>query len=415
LAKSRVGGGERFLRVSVASYHVSTLESLSECLQANPCHLADLAYLLDNPSAALPPSPLTPESIGRPRAPTPSASFPDEMSSYVLDSPTSLSSRSSPPMNHAPLFRSAAGESPFLPPDYDPSHSFARPQKSMVLPDPSQFPDPYLFRPPHHRLNSNSTPPALSSRGSSSASTRSSANTSSGSGLVSGDYENEVIVASGDDEEVNVGVGITSDDVVHLLAGNGNASIPSQSRIPIDQARWSESYSNGVRSRSSSVAFGVSNSGNENGSPGLDHKPSFDIGWQAVDEREEEGLISDDETDEDHNLPDAEDEDEEEEDERTAAAVIAEEGRGLIVKGDGLPISDIQVEPGKMPCAARSNLSDIYLRHYSSTRRFIKYTQLSAFMPFQCHPGNIYYPSSSGCLCEFPWRTSPLFSWLLYS
>jgi hypothetical protein len=52
-------------------------------------------------------------------------------------------------------------------------------------------------------------------------------------------YENEVIVASGDDEEVNVGVGITSDNVVHLLAG--------------------------------------------------------DIGWQPVDERDEEGLISDDE------------------------------------------------------------------------------------------------------------------------
>ena len=72
------------------------------------------------------------------------------------------------------------------------------------------------------------------------------------------------------------------------------------------------------------------------------------MGWQTVDERDEAGLLSEDETDDDHGLGDELDDsdDDEKEEERTAAIVIAEEGRGLIVRGDGSPLVQLQVEPG---------------------------------------------------------------------
>lgn len=87
-----------------------------------------------------------------------------------------------------PLVRSVSeGESSFR--SDCPIHSFARPPKVPPLPDPSQFPDPYPQRSPYSRMSDrlSSTLPALSSEGSSSASTRSSAYTSSGSALTSSD------------------------------------------------------------------------------------------------------------------------------------------------------------------------------------------------------------------------------------
>lgn len=311
----------------------------------------------EHPSAAFSPSGAM--HTQRPRAPTPSASVPpihdhtwsshsnnrvsplSASASDLLPSPAPSISPSAPPpaqpFLHSPLLRSASeGESSFVV-DHPPPRSFARPPKSMPLPDPSQFPDPYPFRPPHHHLTS--TVPALSSAGSSSASTRSSAYTSSGSALASGDY-GHVHVASGDDD-AGVGVGITSDDVVQLLASDTSASNPLgglQSRLPIDPTRWSESYSASVRSRSSSV--GNNNNatgGHENGPPRLQQKPSYDMGWQTVDERDETGM-SEEETDDDHCLEEDDEDEEEKEEERTSAVVIAEEGRGLIVHGDGIPI-----------------------------------------------------------------------------
>ncbi|KAG6842500.1 hypothetical protein C0991_000026 [Blastosporella zonata] len=218
----------------------------------------------------------------------------------------------------------------------DPSPpSFARPPKhSMPLPDPSHFPDPYPFRPPHHHLSSL---PALSSAGSSS--TRSSAYTSSAaSGLASGDY-GHIHVASADDESA-VGVGITSDAVVQLLANDPSLSSSARSRAPVDQTRWSESYSSG-RSRSSSIGNTNSVSIPDIAPPTLQQKQSYDMGW--VDERDEVGM-SEEETDDDHALDD--DDDDEKEEERTSAIVIAEEGRGLIVRGDNVPIAQLQVPPG---------------------------------------------------------------------
>lgn len=256
--------------------------------------------------------------------------------------------------SHSPLLRSVSeGEGSFLV-ESPPTRSFARPPRQhQQLPDPAHFPDPYPFRPPNHHLISGL--PALSSADSSSASTRSSAYTNSGSALASGDY-GHIHVASGDDE-VGVAVGITSDDVVQLMTSDSAASSLSQSgtqsRVPIDQARWSD-YSASIRSRSSSVGHSKSNSMSEVIAPRLSQKPSYDMNWESVDERDEAELMSEEETDDDHGLEeDLGDEDEEEQEEdRTAAVVIAEEGRGHIVRGDGVPIVQLHVEPGESQCTS---------------------------------------------------------------
>ena len=172
--------------------------------------------------------------------------------------------------------------------------------------------------------------------------------------MTSGDY-GHVHIASGDDEPV--GVGITSDLVVQMLANDANASSasrPLQSRAPIDQSRWSESYPASVRSRSSSIGNNVSNHGPDNPAPRLHKKPSYDMAWHVFDERDEVA-VSEDETDDDHHLPEGEDEDDKDE-ERTSAAVIADEGRGLIVRADSIPIVQLHVQIGESIIISRASL-----------------------------------------------------------
>ena len=71
------------------------------------------------------------------------------------------------------------------------------------------------------------------------------------------------------------------------------------------------------------------------------------MGWQTVDEKDEVAM-SEEETDDDHHLgEEEEDEEKEKEEERTSAAVIADEGRGLIVHGENLPIAQLHVQPGE--------------------------------------------------------------------
>ena len=243
-----------------------------------------------------------------------------------------------------PLVRSISeGESSFRL-DVSPTHSFARPPKVPPLPDPSQFPDPYPQRSPYSRMSDrlSSTLPSLSYEGSSSASTRSSAYTSSGSALASSDYSH-VHVATGDDQEIGVAVEIISDDVVQVLQAKN--SISSAGRTPIDQTRWSD-YSASIRSRSSSIALNTTNNIHENGTPRLRQNPSFDMGWQTVDERDEVGLTTDEEID-DLGGEEEEEEIDDHEEERTSAAVVAEEGRGLIIKGESIPLIQLHVEPGE--------------------------------------------------------------------
>lgn len=222
--------------------------------------------------------------------------------------------------------------------DSSPPRSFARPPK-VPLVDPSQFPDPYPQRLPYNRTSDriSSSIPGLSSAGSSSASTRSSAYASSGSALAASDY-GHVHIVSGDEEEIGIAVEVTSDDVARALAVESNTS-SSAGRTPIDQTRWSE-YSASIRSRSSSIGHINVQPLHESIAPKLRENPSFDMGWQTVDERDEAGLTSGDETDD---LCEEEEPTDEKGEERTSAIVVAEEGRALIVRGDRRSISQLNV------------------------------------------------------------------------
>jgi hypothetical protein len=68
------------------------------------------------------------------------------------------------------------------------------------------------------------------------------------------------------------------------------------------------------------------------------------IDWDVVDERDEFGLgTDDDETSADDN----DDGDDGMEADRTAAIVMAEQGKGLIVRGEGLPVDRLIVHAGR--------------------------------------------------------------------
>ncbi|OSD03495.1 hypothetical protein PYCCODRAFT_1365834 [Trametes coccinea BRFM310] len=214
------------------------------------------------------------------------------------------------------------------------SHTSHPSTSTATLPDPSQFPDPYPYSRPN-RWHLGSATPALSSADSSSASTRSSAYTGSAK---SGDYGHVHVALGGEDEHGrNVGVGITTDDVVQLMSqeSSSSSSVP-QGRTPIDQGRWSDLYANSIRSRSSSLANGRAEPSQEKPLPALRATPSFDMGWQRPDERDEVGITSEDELDDDPSFDDdvEVDDDEDATDEPTSAALMAEEGRGVIVRGD---------------------------------------------------------------------------------
>jgi len=142
-----------------------------------------------------------------------------------------------------------------------------------------------------------------------------------------------VVVANGEDDP-SVGVGITSDEVVQLL---GQHSSSSSSRTAVDAStRWSQLQS-GPRSRSSSVADSRTNSLALSSSS----KPGSDGDWRVL----EVGLTSESETDDDACI-DLGDEDGDEEEQPTSAMIIAEEGRGVIVRGEGGSVHTIQAPPG---------------------------------------------------------------------
>jgi hypothetical protein len=269
-----------------------------------------------------------------------SLSHPPSASHLIESSAVTVNQDPAPPLpSYLARSSSDSDEAPYS--ESSPPRPSSNLPKASPLPDPSQFPDPYPFRSPQYL---SSGPPTLSSGGSSIASTRSSAAyTSSGSTLASGDYGNHVHIASSDDDQA-IGVGITSDDVVHLTSQDSTMSTSvSQSRAPIDQSRWSQSYSASIRTRSSLVRSN-SSSGNENGSFNISQKPP-DLSWQPVDERDEVELMSDGDS-EDTDLEEDDMPEGEREEERTSAIVIAEEGRGLIVRGDGVAVADLIVQPG---------------------------------------------------------------------
>ena len=226
---------------------------------------------------------------------------------------------------------------------------------------PSYIPAEYPFRHP----NFATPPPPLSAAGSSSTSARSSAYATSTNTLPYSDYNN-IHIASGD-EDNHQALEITPESLVQMLASDPAAS--SSARRPyrsIDPSRWSETYSNSIRSRSSSLGNGAASNGAHEVPPPLplplNPKSSYDVSWQAAVEKDDIGM-SEEETDDEHGLGDtANDTDlEGKDEERTSAAVVAEEGRGLIVQGDSVPTIQLQIQPG-MCCG-------IYLIFIMSTQK----------------------------------------------
>ena len=260
-------------------------------------------------------------------------------SAYVVDSPstTQPTPATAAPSGSRSLLREPSEDDSFLS-DFDqPGGSTARSPQLSTRADPSQYPDPYPYKPRHwqHGIST----PTLSSADSSSASTRSSAYTSSAR---SGDYEHVRVALGGD--ESGATMGISTDDVAMLLAREAGVSpSSSQTRMPMpDQQRWS--YGQSIRSRSSSGAAAKIEHAPEIDSPALRETTSFDRSWEPVEEKDEIGLTSEDETDDDAFLGGDDEEDGEEE--ITSAMIIAEEGRGVIVRGDHIPIVQLQVQAG---------------------------------------------------------------------
>ena len=293
----------------------------------------------------------------------------------------------------------------------DSGHSQSSSQRSTSvpsLPDPSHFPEPKPNRrqPRLQPVNSTLT---LSSGDSSSTSTRSSAYTGSAK---SGDY-GHVHVALGDDESgKGVGVGITTDDVVQLLSKDAGVPQPTAGRTPVDQTRWSDFYRDGVRSRSSSLA----NSSKPDSmhekviSPQLRSSPSFDLAWQQPDERDEAGLGSDEDTDEDPSFDDDEDEEDTAE-EPTSAVVMAEEGRGVIVRGDDTPIVRLHVSPGAphlRPHLTYALTRMRWIRNDALAHWFLSDAQFCSHFPRIYSSSNLFFPTGSRHFSQLSQRTPTL-------
>jgi len=139
------------------------------------------------------------------------------------------------------------------------------------------------------------------------------------------------------------------DSQVYILPPDSPQPPPLTGQPPLpraqDSSRWSASYSAGdARSRSSSFGNGYADVSHP---PPLSQKLSYDISWQTVDEKDELA-ISEEETDDEQGLDNVDDDDadEKEDPEPTSAALIAEEGRGLIIQGDSAPVFQIQIQPG---------------------------------------------------------------------
>lgn len=124
--------------------------------------------------------------------------------------------------------------------------------------------------------------------------------------------------------------------------------------------------------------------------PTLNEKKSFDVSWQTVDERDEIGLTSEEDTDEEGPI----DEDDGEDDLPTHAMIVAEEGKGVIVRGDDTPIVQLQVSSGvfTFPLFAATILTH-RRRHNPSTHRIVNHTECCSFFPHQL--ASTYHDHSS--------------------
>lgn len=70
------------------------------------------------------------------------------------------------------------------------------------------------------------------------------------------------------------------------------------------------------------------------------------MSWQTVDEKDEIA-VSEEETDDEQTLDHLDDDSDPKDDpEPTSAALVAEQGRGLIVDAESAPIFQLQIQPG---------------------------------------------------------------------
>lgn len=118
-----------------------------------------------------------------------------------------------------------------------------------------------------------------------------------------------------------------------------------------EQSVWSESYANGIRAISEALEAGTTPTPEDPVHTAFDssHEESPSQSFDEYRETSHEYSQSEEDSEYDPELglhDDKDDEEEDEEEQRTAAAVVAEEGRGLIVKGEGIPIARLQVHDG---------------------------------------------------------------------
>ena len=261
------------------------------------------------------------------------------------------------------------------------------------LPDPNTYPDPYPSYPSRapSRHNGMTPPMSLFSEGSSSASTRSSLaynsvylRSSEGghdihsmpddfmqrrTGVHSqytadtsfGSHEGDV--SMGNLEPTDVGVATTSDEAVHLTHSGSTSSFTSGSRArtlhPVpDSVRWSDT----------SYGRAVSTSD-------LRNRNSND--WDDIVEDEREEITTDDDTDAFVDTED-DDEDDDAENDRTAAVLVAEEGLGQIVRGEGCPVDRLVNRQGKHP---QQHLLQVASRMICASHRHHTFASFRFFDP----------------------------------
>jgi hypothetical protein len=127
-----------------------------------------------------------------------------------------------------------------------------------------------------------------------------------------------------------------------------------------------------------------SSSGHDNSTSSIQQKAG-DLSWQPVDERDEVELVSDADTEDTDFQVDDLPEDEQEE-ERTSAIVIAEEGRGLILRGEGVATADLVVHSGECPVYPLPSLILTLLcyRDDPYAHWLVNYPQRFAALPDEC-------------------------------
>lgn len=310
----------------------------------------------------MPPSPLSP--LDRPRAPTPSQTHVQghQDAFSTVTARRSRAQQRSISDAGTELVHALSYTPPSSRPQSQHKSSHRLDYHTPPMPDTPAFfrADPYP-----------NAPPSLTSSMSGSTSTRSSAYTSPGSTAI--DHARVAMPGSDEYSElVDPHYPPEVDKAHYMLDRQGSES--SHENGHAETSRWSESYTSSTRSRASSWVTNEKE---------LKPKQSYD--WHVHDEREEDDVLTTD--------------DEAEHDEaygRAAAVALAEEGRGLIVHGQGVPVSALHIAPGTphlMLAISRLVLISA-CRHDPSAPRLIVNSQFASSFP---HAGTPQHQQYSPC------------------